>query len=149
MQQQFLTTEARDVFILERHAEHLPLRQIGQQVGLSHEGVRKVINTALKNNRKTEIVDMIQREGDDFAREAIHNLREIALDTTVSPRTRVEAWDKARLFWESQRKLYGADEPIKRQEVTDTSSWEAELRATIAATERENERRAAQANQQQ
>ena len=145
---QFTTTEARDEHILQRHYERATLRDIGKEVGLSHEGVRKVIQKTFEQSRKIEIVRMIQAEGEELAREAMHHLRQTALDPDVSAHARNGAWAEYRLMWESVRKLYGADEPTKRQEVTDTSTWEAQLLASIAASERENERRAAQANRE-
>lgn len=142
----FITAAARDEYILERHAEHTPLRDIGKQVEMSHEGVRQVILKAFAQSRKADIVRMIQAEGEHLADEAIANLREMALDKTIPPRSRTEAWDRARLWHESKRKLFGADAPVRRElAISDTSTWELALAADIAATERANEARAAEA----
>lgn len=144
----FTTTSERDEQILEYHSAHMPLRDIGKRVGLSHEGVRKIILKAFEQTRKVEIVQLIQAEGEHLADEAISNLREIALDKTVAPRTRNDAWDKARLWHESKRKLFGADAPIRKEiEIADTSTWEWQMRSEIAQIEAANERKAAKLNE--
>ena len=143
----FDTIDARDEYILERHGEHQPLRKIAQQVGLSHEGVRKIIKGAFAKSRKADIIDRIQAEGEEIARDIMLHCRANALNERHSLTARNNSWSEYRLAWESLRRLYGVDEPVRREAVVDTSGWEYQMRQEIAMMELENERLAREANE--
>ena len=111
----FASVEARDERILELHAEHNTLRDIGKQVGLSHERVRKIISEALRINRKAEVVAIIQAETEALADEAVSSLVQMARDRSNSTNARAICWGEARMWNESKRKCFGVDEPTRSQ----------------------------------
>jgi hypothetical protein len=104
----------REALIIELHAQHVPWRAIGAQVGLSHVRCREIFMAA-RDRIPAERLSDLRTDHHELAYRAIHDLLQIAENPQVSPRTRAEAWGQIRGWSESDRKLYGVDAPTRRE----------------------------------
>lgn len=137
---------ATEVKIICLRRERRSWRDIGENLGLSHEHCRQLFNKAV-SKYPAECLNVMRVEESELADEMICELRKMVLDPLAKYRDRIEGF-KALLMWsESKRRLHGVDAPIRREiEIMDTTSMDAQLRAELA--ELENEHLAAEANKQ-
>jgi predicted transcriptional regulator len=111
-----LERSEREARIFELRSRRMSWTAIGKELGLSHTRVIQIFEAARDRIPASRLADL-RAESTELADRAIANLLEIAEDKTISPRTRVEAWNAIRGYDESLRKLYGADAP-QRKEIT-------------------------------
>lgn len=132
-----LTTARREALIIERRADRVPFREIAREVGVSHQRCYQIYQAALERIPASRL-DEHRQEECEMADTAVRELLDIARNGDVFPGTRVKAWDSICKWSERKAKLLGLDAPQKREiEITDTSSWEFEMRRAIEETERE------------
>lgn len=98
-------------------------------VGVSGPQCHRIYQEALAKNPLTAIqVDEHRLEETELIDAASRSLLGIALDRTVSPRTRVEAWNSVRSWAERKAKLLGLDAPTQVQ-VTTIDALDAQIAA--------------------
>jgi hypothetical protein len=106
----------REARIIELRAHSVPFREIAKQVGLSVGRVHEIFHEAC-NRIPAEQLNTIRVRSRELADMAINDLLKIARDENKSPNARILAWTEIRQTDESQRKLFGADAP-QRKEIT-------------------------------
>lgn len=112
----------REALIIERRANRVPWRTIGQELGISHSRVIQIFKEARDRIPASRLADM-RAESAELIDRAIADLLTIAEDDSldnqgkyrVSARTRVEAWNAIRGFDESLRLLFGANAPARKE----------------------------------
>lgn len=109
-----LTSRQREALVLQLRADHVPVRVIATQLGISPGRVSQIHQKAC-SRIPAEALHTIRIESSELAYRAIKDLLGIAENPQVSPRTRAEAWGQVRGWSESLRKLMGADAPQRRE----------------------------------
>lgn len=111
-----LERSKREARIFELRAQRVSFSKIGEELGITRQRVEQIFQAARDRIPAARLADMRAEEA-ELADEGIADLLKIARDASVSPRTRVEAWQAIRAFSESKRKLFGVDAP-QRKEIT-------------------------------
>lgn len=104
----------REARIIELRKSRVSFRDIGNELGISHARAYQIYKNVLDRIPATQLA-ALRLESNELIERGITNLLEIAESTSVSPRTRVEAWNGVLKFCESQRKLYGVDAPQRKE----------------------------------
>lgn len=105
---------AREARIFELREQRVSFANIGKELGITRQRVTQIYNAARDRIPASRLADL-RAESTELIDEAIRDLLDIARDKSISPRTRVEAWNSIRGFDESLRKLYGADAPMRKE----------------------------------
>ena len=104
----------REALIIERRADSVPFRAIAAEIGISTARAHQIFHEAC-NRIPAEQLNTIRVRSRDLADRAINNLLKIAENPNNSPHSRVAAWTEIRNYDESQRKLFGADAPVRKE----------------------------------
>jgi hypothetical protein len=132
-----ITTAQREALIAERRAQRVPFHEIARELGISRQRVQQIWNTTLDRIPAAHL-DQHREEERELADDAIRDLLRRIHDPNTSTNSAVRAWEVACKWAERKSRLLGLDAPVRREvEITDTSSWEYEMRQAIAETERE------------
>lgn len=120
---------ARQARVVQMRRARATWDQISMAVGVSGPQCHRIYQEALAKNPLTAIqVDEHRLEETELIDAASRSLLGIALDRTVSPRTRVEAWNSVRSWAERKAKLLGLDAPTQVQ-VTTIDALDAQIAA--------------------
>ena len=104
----------REAIVLQWRADHIPLREIGERLGITAQRVSQIHRKACERI-PAEALHEIRTRSAELADRAIHDLLSIARNPNVSPRTRVEAYSCIEKWDSSQRVLFGANAPQRRE----------------------------------
>ena len=123
--------------IINLRRDRLAWRDIGAQVGLSHERCRQIFNAAIDRYPAANLA-ALSAEEDELCDESIHRLRELIADPEITHRNIIEAFKTLLMWSEAKRKIHGIDAPLRREvEMIDTTSMDARLLAEIQQMEAE------------
>lgn len=132
-----LERAARDARVVELRRHGWAWADIGADVGLTPQRCHQIFD-AFRLSIPNSVAESYRAEELDLLGRGTRDLLAMAMDPTVSERTRAECWREVRMHSESRRKLLGLDVPVKREiEIWDSSSEEARLRSEIAVMQRE------------
>ncbi len=119
-----LPRDARPIAAAERRAKVVELRrqrltfaEIGAAIGVSDTRAYQIYRRALALIPAPQVEEH-RAEELGLVDDAIKNLLGIALDESVSPRTRIEAWTSARGWAEHKARLLGLNAPTSMQVIT-------------------------------
>lgn len=104
----------REALIIKLRADHVPVRLIAEQLGLSQQRVSQIHQAACERIPAAAL-HTVRTEAAALADRAIRDLLVIAENPQISPRTRAECWGQVRGWSESLRRLMGADAPMRRE----------------------------------
>lgn len=105
-----------------------PWDQIGKHIDRTAARAHQIYQEALTHNPLTSIqVDEHRVEATEIADLAVQHLMLIATSSSVTARTRVEAWSAMRGWEERRAKLLGTDAPT-RHEVVTLDALDAQIR---------------------
>lgn len=126
----------RDARIVELRAQRVPFREIGEELGISHVRVHQLWNDILTRIPAAHL-DRHREEERELADNAVADLLKIVRDGDTTTGNRIRAWEVAAKWAERKSRLLGLDAPVKRElEITDTTGWEYQLRASVEEDER-------------
>lgn len=127
----------REARIIELRAKRVSFRDIGQELSISPQRVHQIWNEVRDRIPAAQLAQHREEER-ELADDAIRDLLQRIHDPATTTGTAIRAWEVACKWAERKSRLLGLDAPVRREiEVTDTSSWEYEMRQAIAETERD------------
>lgn len=103
--------------VVQMRRARLSFAEIGRREGVTEQRAWQIYQAALKAI-PTPAVNEHRAEELILVDDALRALMTITTDKTISPRTRVEAWNSIRSWAEHKAKLLGLNAPVK-VEVTD------------------------------
>ena len=107
-----MTAAERRAQVVQLKRTKLSFAEIGRRIGITGQRAGQLYREALAQVPRMAVEEHRVEELELYDT-AIHQLMRIATDTTVTPRTRVEAWTSIRGFAERKAKLLGLDSPAK------------------------------------
>ncbi|WP_425171357.1 hypothetical protein [Mycobacterium sp.] len=111
---------AREALIIERRTQRVSFPKIGAELGITHQRVQQIFQTARDRIPAARLADL-RAEESELLDQAIAGLLVIATGGK-SEHARVEAWRAIIAASESKRKLFGADAPVRREVTVLTES---------------------------
>jgi hypothetical protein len=112
--------------VVRMRSARLSFAEIGRRLDITAQRAGVIYRQALMDVPKAN-VDEHRAEELEFIDLATNRLLTIAMDSAVTPRTRVEAWSAIRGWAERKAKLLGLDAPTKHEVLT-IDGIEAEIR---------------------
>lgn len=132
-----VTRQNRAARIVELRAARVPFRDIARELGISHQRCQQIYADTLAKIPVPH-VNQHREEEKELADTVVRELLVIARDKSEFASVRVKAYDSLIRMAERKARLLGLDAPVKRElEITDTASWEFQMRQELAQMERD------------
>lgn len=126
----------RDARIVELRAQRVPFREIAEELGIHTSRAHQLWQNILERIPAAHL-DRHREEERELADDAIRDLLAIIRKPTATDSSRIRAWEVAAKWAERKSRLLGLDAPVRRElEITDTTGWEYQLRASIEEDDR-------------
>ena len=126
--------------VVQMRSVRLTFAEIGRRMGVTGQRAGQLYREALAEVHRMDTEENRQEEL-GLVDTATSRLMAIAMDTSVSPRTRVEAWSGIRQWAEHKAKLLGLNAAVKHEVITldyldqQIAQLSAEVAAGSAAAE--------------
>lgn len=115
--QRTIEDQERRAQVVAMRRARLSFAEIGRRLDISGQRAGQLYRLALAEVPAQQIEEH-RAEELDLIDTAVNRLLALAADGSVSPRTRIEAWNSIRGWAERKAKLLGLDAPTKHEVVT-------------------------------
>lgn len=126
----------RDARIVELRAQRVPFREIADELGIHTSRVHQIWQDILQRIPAAHL-DRHREEERELADAAARDLLDIIRKPGATDSSRIRAWEVMCKWAERKSRLLGLDAPVRRElEITDTTGWEYQLRASLEEDDR-------------